>query len=127
MTRRNIPRYRFSIQRSHAKRRGIEWQMTFEEWFAVWQESGHWHERGNRVGQYVMARHGDTGPYSPDNVSIVTCSQNISEAKRKDDLPMGVSRVKSWFKARRHLNGKCTYLGCFSTPEEAHEAYLRAA
>jgi hypothetical protein len=128
MTRRNIPRFRFCIQRSQAKRRGIEWQLTFEDWFAIWTESGHWEERGKRAGCYCMARHGDTGPYAVGNVSIITVEQNSSEGNRVADLPLGVSRIgKFRFRANRRVNGRKTYLGSFATPEEAHAAYLRAA
>lgn len=67
-------------QRRNATRlRGIEWRMTFAEWWRIWQESGHWHERGRGQG-YCMARYGDSGPYSPENVYICTIGQNFSDS-----------------------------------------------
>ena len=67
----------YHIQKRHAKNRGIEWLFTYESWIKVWEDSGKFHLRGCRVGQYVMARKGpDIGPYSPDNVEIKTCSEN---------------------------------------------------
>src|SRR5215472_6042820 len=64
----NPERYAFVVQRADAKRRGIAFSFTFEEWLAVWQQSGKWAERGHRKGQYVMARFGDIGPYAIGNV-----------------------------------------------------------
>lgn len=65
-------------QRRNAKTRGIEWRFNLASWWRVWQASGKWPERG-RGRRYVMARKGDTGPYSPDNVYICTGAQNTSD------------------------------------------------
>lgn len=127
--RHNIPRFRFTIQRSQAKRRGIAWELSFEQWIAIWTESGHWEQRGKTAGSYCMARHGDVGPYAVGNVSIITVEQNTSEGSRVDtSLPLGVSRSgKTSFRAIRYVGGRKIHLGSFATPEEAHEAYLKAA
>ena len=53
------PIYRYTKQRCHAVRRGIEWNLTFAEWWSIWFESGHWLERGRGVDGYVMARQSD--------------------------------------------------------------------
>jgi hypothetical protein len=66
-------------QKHGARGRGIEWKFTFLEWKKIWEESGHWHERGRKHGQYVMARYDDIGPYESDNVEIVLATQNCSE------------------------------------------------
>lgn len=71
---------KYVAQRFRALQRGIPWKFTFPSWWALWQRSGKWNERG--VGKYVMARFGDTGPYSPDNVEIVTQAKNIRDAHR---------------------------------------------
>lgn len=60
-----------------AKRRNIDWQFTFETWVEWWENTGHFHERGRKKGQYVMARIGDIGPYSPSNVFCSTVEDNI--------------------------------------------------
>lgn len=72
------PLDRYTSQRNSARERGIGWEFTFADWWRVWQESGHWHERGRGAG-YVMARKGDTGPYRADNIYICTASQNIKD------------------------------------------------
>lgn len=70
----------FSMQKIKAKHRGIEFLMTFEEWYKIWLDSGHISERGNKKGQYVMARFGDQGPYAVGNVRIVPVAINQNEA-----------------------------------------------
>ncbi len=63
-------------QRGNAKLRGIIFQLTAEEWWQIWAESGHLHERGQKANQYCMARFGDVGPYAVNNIEIITNSQN---------------------------------------------------
>jgi hypothetical protein len=74
------PRYYYSGHKAHAKARGIEFNMTFAEWWATWTDSGRWIERGIRRGCYVMARHGDQGAYEVGNVSIVLHEVNSVES-----------------------------------------------
>jgi hypothetical protein len=62
-----------------AKTRGIPFLLTFEEWWQIWQDSGHWEERGNLSGQYVMCRNADQGPYAVGNVRIDTVRGNWLE------------------------------------------------
>jgi hypothetical protein len=67
--------------RYHARHvRGIEWQFTYESWVAWWGDDID--RRGPNSGQLVMSRHGDTGPYHPDNVSKKTCNENCGEGSR---------------------------------------------
>jgi len=76
----NHPITKFIMQRKNATRqRGICWELTFREWWDIWQESGHWKQRGRGKG-YCMARLGDNGPYKKGNVEIITCGQNISDS-----------------------------------------------
>lgn len=72
------PKGRYQCQKRSAKKRNISWNFTFNSWWKVWQDSGKWEER-THCG-YVMGRNGDTGPYSPDNVQIITHSQNLLAA-----------------------------------------------
>ena len=73
-------RVKYRTQRKNAKRRKIKFNLTFEEWLNIWEESGHLHERGR--GKYVMGRLLDRGPYSVWNVRIITNTQNMREAWR---------------------------------------------
>lgn len=74
------PRGRFIKQRQHARRRGVEWRLTFEEWLHVWRASGNFEQRGRGDHQFCMARIGDSGPYEVGNVEIQTMKQNRSDA-----------------------------------------------
>lgn len=75
-----LAKQRYKEQLKKANSRKIEWQFTFENWLKIWIDSGKWDQRGCRKGQYVMSRFGDVGPYSPNNVVIKLCSENLSEA-----------------------------------------------
>jgi len=75
------PVHRFRMQRSNSRRRGIDWKLTFAEWWLVWHESGKWDERGR--GGYVMARHSDSGAYERGNVKIIKAGENNSEYIRR--------------------------------------------
>jgi hypothetical protein len=73
-------RDRYNVQKHCAvKRRGIGWEITFEEWYKFWLDSGHWEERGR--GGYVMARYGDKGPYAIGNVEIKHHVENMHDTK----------------------------------------------
>jgi hypothetical protein len=76
------PKGKYSVQKRKAKRRGIEWQLTFEDWWEIWQQSGKWEERGWGKYKYAMCRHGDSGPYSRENVFIDTNAGNLATIPR---------------------------------------------
>lgn len=61
--------------RNNCQGHGVAWNLTYEEWLAIWQASGHLHERGRRRGQYCMIRVDTQGAYEPNNVEIVTVDQ----------------------------------------------------
>lgn len=56
----------YSRQKANAKRRGIDWQFTFETWVEFWGDD--LQQRGKFHHNLCMQRFGDTGPYSPTNV-----------------------------------------------------------
>lgn len=68
----------FGRQKTNAILRGIEWNLTLWQWWTIWQESGHWDDRGVGRG-YCMCRKGDQGSYSVDNVYIATGIKNIQD------------------------------------------------
>jgi hypothetical protein len=79
MTRRTPPWDKFKIQKRNTILRGIPFSMTFEEWWEIWQQSGHWSERGRERGKYQMARLGDRGGYEVGNVKIILSEDNRAE------------------------------------------------
>ena len=57
----------------------IEFKLTPEEWLSWWQATGHYHERGSRKGQYVMARINDIGHYELGNIKCLSSSDNVRD------------------------------------------------
>ena len=69
------PMGKFVAHKKNARRRGVEFVMSFDEWWAVWES--HWDGRGK--GQLVMCRTGDVGAYVVGNVRIDSQSNNAKE------------------------------------------------
>jgi NUMOD3 motif-containing protein len=76
---------KFYNHRMSANERGIPFLLTFEQWWRIWQDSGHWEDRGRGRNQYCMARFGDKGPYAIGNVRIITVLENAGERKLSDE------------------------------------------
>ncbi len=75
---------RYLAQAAHCRTRGIPFEFGPLEWIAWWEEhlGPDWlQKRGRKRGQYVMARLGDKGPYSPINVKCILSEDNCSERK----------------------------------------------
>jgi hypothetical protein len=72
-------RVRFREHRKHAAVRGIPFLINFQQWWLIWEQSGHWHERGRGRGKYVMARFADRGPYAVGNVKVILWEENVAE------------------------------------------------
>ena|SRR5215831_4363505 len=88
------PYYRYKHQLGMAKKRGIPWHFTYESWWDWWEAKLGplwYHKRGRRKGQYVMARKGDAGPYSPENVECITVTTNAKDKKRNNTCAYGSS------------------------------------
>src|SRR5512139_670119 len=82
MAYRRTPREAYNDQKKSALKRGVDWQFTFQQWEAWWLTNlgPDWFKmRGHKTGQYVMARKGDVGPYSPSNVWCALVEDNHNE------------------------------------------------
>lgn len=76
----------FRGHRNGAKRRGIRFDFSYEDWVGWWKHNlgDDWrNKRGCRKDKYVMARYGDKGPYAPWNVKCITHSENSREQTKK--------------------------------------------
>lgn len=64
-----------------AQRQRIGFELTYDQWIAIWTESGHLNQRGTHHGLdgYCMARFGDEGSYAVENVRIITNRENLAE------------------------------------------------
>ena len=87
---------------------------------------------GAKKGQQVDHIHHLTLDNRKSELRLCTASQNRSNSGAQANNTSGFKGV-SWQKQRQKwqahimLNRKKKYLGCFHTPEQAHEAYCRAA
>lgn len=125
----SVPFRKFKEQAKAAKQRGIEWQLTYEQWLEIWMESGKWHQRGKRIGQYVMSRKGDVGAYAVGNVFICLHSENVKDGYRNKPgkhgghLTLGMG--KGWFMSRGKYVAcvRHNVIGRFRTQAEAEAAY----
>ena len=118
MTEEYILKNKFWSQRRSAKARGIEWYFTFEEWLHLWEKSGKLHLRGRTKGKYCMARKGDIGPYSIDNVEIIPFEQNNKDQHINNGTPI----------AKINSKKVKTPLGIFESRKlaaEAHKVYCQ--
>lgn len=74
----------YSSQKANAKRRGIGWELTFEQWLTWWGED--LKNRGVGHDKLQMQRFADTGPYRLDNIRKgfpVRNSKTAADMKRK--------------------------------------------
>ena len=72
--------HRWSVKnRVDAQGNPIEFKLTFEQWKDIWINSGFWHLRGNKKGQYCMSRYNDIGHYEVGNVYIQPNAENTRQ------------------------------------------------
>lgn len=86
----DINQYRiaYNTQKSNAARRGIVFNLTFQQWCEFWGEDIG--RRGNGPNDLQMQRFADTGPYELGNIRKGTPKQNSAtyqrmRAKRKSE------------------------------------------
>jgi hypothetical protein len=70
------PKCAYWGKRANAKKRGIEFLLTFEEWWELWEP--HWDNRGGKM----LCRIKEPGPYAKDNVYIGDAKSNAADRQR---------------------------------------------
>ena len=83
---------KYTQQGRSAKRRGISFSFTFEEWTKWWQRQlgPNWEsKRGCSKGKFVMARKRDSGGYTVSNVKCILHSQNTAEMAQNNSIAFG--------------------------------------
>ena len=63
-------------QKNSCRLRGIPWELPFEDWWRLWQESGHWNERGRTRDAYCLTRIDYAQPFSVANALITTLAES---------------------------------------------------
>jgi len=101
---RNSPMYKYCQSRAQAKIRGIEWELSFAEWWGIWERSGKYDQRGVEFDQYCMTRCRDDGPYAWWNVRIRTTGDNRREYHEVSEP----EKARRWFGGVAKRGGSAT-------------------
>ena len=96
--------------------------------FKEWMEQQDWH--GKCLDKDIVVPRSQL--YSPETCAFVLQATNsfvVARDASRGDYPIGVSLYKRTGKYSANcgnpFTGKVEYLGCFSTPEEAHEGWRK--
>jgi len=79
----NPKKYAYLGQRHTSKQRGIEFNLTFEEFVEFWGND--FERRGTGYGQLQMGRYGDVGAYEVGNIYMVTKEENSLGPRYKEE------------------------------------------
>lgn len=72
----------FSVSKKNAAQLGKVWNLSFKEWWAVWEASGKWDVRGYvRAFNPCMALIDSSKPYELGNVKITTVGKKIAAGR----------------------------------------------
>lgn len=71
------PEGRYMMHKHRAKQSGIEFNISFADWFSLWEP----YLNLNDGVRYCMCRTGDKGAYEVGNVRIDTAANNNREAR----------------------------------------------
>lgn len=77
----NPKHWAWCCQKQAAKRRGIEFNFTLDEWIEWWGDD--WDRRGRCKKELVMARYNDEGAYEINNIYKTTTAENVSEYQQR--------------------------------------------
>lgn len=87
-----------------AKRRKLEMRYSFEQWAAVWWNSGKWDLRGRtKAKPYQMCRKDDLGHYEMGNVRIDTQQSNLNDESFQTARQIAQNRPEVRAKKRESL------------------------
>jgi hypothetical protein len=84
----NQYRHAFSVQRSNARRRGIAFRLSFEQWVEFWGEDIH--RRGTGPNDLQMQRFHDEGAYEIGNIKKGTPRENAITAEHCRQREVGL-------------------------------------
>ena len=93
----------YKAQKSNAKTRGVNFLLTFEQWLAIWTESGKLDRRGRGADKFCMCRNGDIGPYEVGNVFIGTGREKVRAGNLGKEMTQEVrDKISKSNKGRPH-------------------------
>lgn len=68
---RKSPTAKFVRAQAAARRRGVPWELTFNQWLNLWEDSGHCNADGPNTTQYRLVRFNDTGAFRMGNAVVI--------------------------------------------------------
>lgn len=77
------PKGCYVMHKSSAKQRGVDFNLSFDEWWGYWEP--HFDKRGLTSESYQMCRYGDKGGYELGNVYMATLATNRKDTKKLSD------------------------------------------
>lgn len=77
-----IAKRRYKEHKHNAKKRNVEFLITFQEWYDWWSATGKWDQRGQGSDKYCMCRVNDKGPYAIGNIFCDTYGNNTRMAHK---------------------------------------------
>lgn len=81
---------KYKMQERNAQARGIPFLLSYEQWLAIWIDSGKLNQRGRGAEKFCMCRNGDDGPYQVGNVFIGTGRENVRNGNLGKEVPQDV-------------------------------------
>lgn len=79
----------YSMKKSDAKRRGIDFNWTFEQFKQFCKDTGYMEKKGKGPDDYVIDRIRAWEGYQPDNVQLLTQKENSKKARYEPRQPPG--------------------------------------
>ena len=131
------PLSKYTQHRNRAKRCGIPFKLSFEEWWRIWQESGKWESRGASKDGYVMSRCNDEGAYEVGNVFIQKHIMNARQGTNKvhsenPERNVTYDKATDSYRVSMIIDGNKYWLGRYKDKElatfvaqEAREKYSK--
>lgn len=90
-----LAKQRYNLKIRDALTREIDFLMSFDEWWDIWQKSGYYSDYGCRKGQYCMSRYNDVGPYHKDNVFIQLTTDNTKQGNIGKKFPLKGAKISA--------------------------------
>lgn len=91
------PYYVYLRQRLNALQRGIEWSLSFGQWWMFWEDSGQWENHGRGFNKFVLTRKNYKKGFHLDNVEIAVFSEYLRNPT--------IDRTKRYGTKRNDING----------------------
>ena len=112
---------KYNAQKGLAKTRGIDFDLSFDEWKDIWD--GNFHRRGVGKDKLGMLRTRDEGGYSIGNVRLGTPKENMQEAAVANSVSKAQFTKSPNFRKMPPAQGSWLFRDAFKPYVEEDEEY----